>query len=118
VIAYQQPMAQAYATADLAVARAGAMSTAELCAWSIPMVLIPLPTAAADHQTKNATALASANAARVVLQESLSSGALGTTLDELCADRAALAHMAVAAHGRARVDASQVIAASILASIV
>jgi len=117
VIAYQQPMAQAYATADLAVARAGAMSTAELCAWGIPMVLIPLPTAAADHQTKNAIALASAKAARLVLQESLSSGALGITLDELCADRAALAHMAVSAHGRARVDASQVIAASILASI-
>ncbi len=117
VIAYQQPMAQAYATVDLAVARAGAMSTAELCAWGIPMVLVPLPSAAADHQTKNAAALTRADAARLVLQETLASGALGLTLEDLCVDAAALAHMAAAARGRARVDASQVIAASILASI-
>jgi len=117
VIAYQQPMAQAYATVDLAVARAGAMSTAELCAWGIPMVLIPLPSAAADHQTKNAAALVRADAARLVLQETLASGALGSTLEDLCVDAAALARMAAAARGRARVDASQVIAASILASI-
>ena len=44
--------------------RAGAMTTAELCAWGIPTVLVPLPTAAADHQTANARALAAAGAAR------------------------------------------------------
>ena len=39
---------------------AGAMATAELCAWGIPAIVVPLPTAAADHQTENAKALASA----------------------------------------------------------
>ncbi len=117
VIAYQQPMAQAYATVDLAVARAGAMSTAELCAWGIPMVLVPLPTAAADHQTHNAQALASVDAARLVLQDQLAGGALSATLDSLCADPSALASMAHSARHRARVDSAQVIAAHILGSL-
>ena len=117
VIAYQAPMAQAYATVDLAVARAGAMSTAELCAWGIPMVLIPLPTAAADHQQQNAAALELADAARVVPQQLLDGGELGRTLDALCADAAELQAMGRAARVRARADASQVIAANILASL-
>src|SRR6266550_5330876 len=55
------PIAPAYAAADLVVARAGAMTVAELCAWGKPSVLVPLPTAAADHQTFNARALANAD---------------------------------------------------------
>ena len=117
VVAYQQPMAQAYATVDLAVARAGAMSTAELCAWGVPMVLVPLPTAAADHQAKNAAALADAGAALLVLQAVLPSNALGSALDALCADRAPLVAMAEAALSRARPDASQVIAGAIITSL-
>jgi hypothetical protein len=53
---YLSPIGDAYAAADLAVTRAGAMSIAELCAWGIPSVLVPLPTAAQDHQAHNATA--------------------------------------------------------------
>ena len=56
-------MADAYSVADLVVARAGMMTGAELCAWGLPSILIPLPTAAADHQTYNAEALAAAGAA-------------------------------------------------------
>jgi UDP-N-acetylglucosamine--N-acetylmuramyl-(pentapeptide) pyrophosphoryl-undecaprenol N-acetylglucosamine transferase len=117
IVAYQQPMADAYAAADLAVARAGAMSTAELCAWGIPMVLIPLPTAAADHQTQNAAALAAADAARLIVQSSLGTGALGTALDELCREPAMLVQMGASAQARARADASQVIATHILAML-
>src|SRR5262249_26511234 len=43
---YLAPIADAYAAVDLAIARAGAMTTAELFAWGIPAVLVPLPTAA------------------------------------------------------------------------
>jgi UDP-N-acetylglucosamine--N-acetylmuramyl-(pentapeptide) pyrophosphoryl-undecaprenol N-acetylglucosamine transferase len=117
VVAYQQPMADAYACADLAVARAGAMSTAELCAWAIPMVLIPLPTAAADHQARNADALAHVNAARVVPQAALASGQLGRVLHELCSDDTALRIMGEAARGRARPDAAQLIARAIRTSL-
>ena len=62
VRAYLNPMADAYAAADLALTRAGAMTTAELSAWGLPMILVPLPTAAADHQTSNALALERAGA--------------------------------------------------------
>ncbi|HYW51127.1 MAG TPA: UDP-N-acetylglucosamine--N-acetylmuramyl-(pentapeptide) pyrophosphoryl-undecaprenol N-acetylglucosamine transferase, partial [Gemmatimonadaceae bacterium] len=117
IIPYQQPMAQAYATVDLAVARAGAMSTAELCAWGIPMVLVPLPTAAADHQRQNAEALAAADAARLVSQDMLAGGELSRVLDALCDDPAELEAMGRSARARARVDASQVIAKNILASL-
>ena len=117
IIAYQQPMAQAYATVDLAVARAGAMSTAELCAWRIPMVLIPLPTAAADHQTQNAKALADAGAARLVLQSTLVNGGLSSALGSLTIDPSTLVAMGHSAGSRARIDASQVIAANILESL-
>jgi UDP-N-acetylglucosamine--N-acetylmuramyl-(pentapeptide) pyrophosphoryl-undecaprenol N-acetylglucosamine transferase len=117
VVAYQQPMADAYAAADLAVARAGAMSTAELCAWAIPMLLIPLPTAAADHQTQNAAALADANAARLIAQSALASGALTHAITEVCNDGARLAAMGIAARSRAQVDAAQVIARHILGSL-
>ncbi len=117
LVAYQQPMAQAYDAVDLAVGRAGAMSTAELCAWGIPMILVPLPTAAADHQTLNARALASHGAAQLVLQSELGSGALGTALAMTCADPDVLAAMSRQARERARVDAAQVIAREILASL-
>jgi UDP-N-acetylglucosamine--N-acetylmuramyl-(pentapeptide) pyrophosphoryl-undecaprenol N-acetylglucosamine transferase len=117
VVSYQQPMADAYAVADLAVARAGAMSTAELCAWGVPMVLIPLPTAAADHQTQNAAALASAKAARLIQQHTLSDGELSRTLTSLCSDASQLNAMGNAARARARIDAAQVIAGHILGAL-
>jgi len=117
VVAYQQPMADAYAAVDLAVSRAGAMSTAELCAWGIPMVLIPLPTAAADHQTRNAAALASADAARMIVQSTLPQGTLAATLNAICANPDMLVAMSASARARARVDAAQVIAAHILGSL-
>lgn len=117
VVAYQQPMADAYAAVDLAVARAGAMSTAELCAWGIPMVLIPLPTAAADHQTQNASALASADAARMIVQSTLAQGTLAQSLNEICAAPSILIAMSASARARARADAAQVIAAHIIRSI-
>jgi UDP-N-acetylmuramate--alanine ligase len=57
---YINEMPKALASADVAISRAGAMALSELCAWGIPSVLIPLPTAAANHQHHNAVALADA----------------------------------------------------------
>jgi UDP-N-acetylglucosamine--N-acetylmuramyl-(pentapeptide) pyrophosphoryl-undecaprenol N-acetylglucosamine transferase len=64
---FLDPMATAYRAADVVVCRAGAMTVAEVCAWGLPSVLVPLPTAAADHQLANARALAAAGAAVVLL---------------------------------------------------
>src|SRR5262249_37518748 len=59
-------MGAAYAGADVVVARAGAMTCAELTALGLPAVLVPYPYAADDHQRLNAEVLARAGAAEIV----------------------------------------------------
>jgi UDP-N-acetylglucosamine--N-acetylmuramyl-(pentapeptide) pyrophosphoryl-undecaprenol N-acetylglucosamine transferase len=61
-----QDMDKAYAAADLAVSRAGAMSVAELCVTGKPTVFVPYPFAAEDHQTVNAKYLVDRHAAMMV----------------------------------------------------
>ncbi len=56
----------AYAAADLVISRAGAIAISELSAVQKPVIFIPLPSAAEDHQTKNAQALVNKNAALLV----------------------------------------------------
>lgn len=55
----------AYAIADIVVSRAGAIAVSELCLVKKPAILVPLPSAAEDHQTKNAMALVTHNAAKI-----------------------------------------------------
>ena len=50
-----------FSLARVAVSRGGAMATSEFLAWGIPSILVPLPTAAADHQSRNAAALSDAS---------------------------------------------------------
>ena len=56
----------AYADADLVISRAGALSISELCVLGKATVLVPSPNVSEDHQTKNAMALVSKNAAVLV----------------------------------------------------
>ncbi len=56
----------AYAFADVVISRAGAGAISELCIVQKPCILVPLPTAAEDHQTKNAMSLVNKNAAILV----------------------------------------------------
>ena len=56
----------AYAFADVVISRAGAGAISELCAVKKPSIFVPLPTAAEDHQTKNAMSLVIKNAALLV----------------------------------------------------
>lgn len=56
----------AYAIADVVISRAGAISVSELCLVKKPTILVPSPNVAEDHQTKNAMALVSQNAAILV----------------------------------------------------
>ncbi len=66
IVAFISNMAEAFAKADLVVARAGAGSVSEIAAARMPSLLVPLPFAADDHQRKNAEALVSERAARLV----------------------------------------------------
>lgn len=104
------PIASAYAAADCVVSRSGAMTLAEICAWSLPTVLVPLPTAAAGHQAVNARALADAGAAVYLDQSDLSGRRLAAELGGLLASPARLADLSRAAGGRARHDAADRIA--------
>lgn len=86
-------MAREYGRADLVVSRAGATTVAELTAVGRPAILIPYPTAADDHQTVNARALADAGAALVYKQSELNAKSLADTLARLLADPGARAAM-------------------------
>ncbi len=66
VLEFVSRMDLAYAVADMVVARAGAISVSELCLVHMPAILVPLPTAAEDHQTLNARALTDRGAAVLV----------------------------------------------------
>ena len=67
-------MDYAYAAADVVLCRAGATSLAELTRLGKPSILVPYPHAAADHQTENARALASAGAAIVLPDDAAGAG--------------------------------------------
>ena len=107
---YLAPIAEAYAATDLAVARAGAMTTAELFAWGIPGVLVPLPTAAADHQTTNAVTLEKAGAAVHLPQSELSAERLESVIRHLVQTPGELDRLAAGARARARPGAADYIA--------
>jgi len=75
----------AYAAADVIVSRAGALSVSELSLVGKPVIFIPSPNVAEDHQTKNAMAYVSQQAA-VLLEDSKAVGQLKTSLDQLMQD--------------------------------
>lgn len=114
-VPYITEMPHALAAADLAVSRAGAMASAELCAWGVPMVLVPLPTAAADHQRHNAVALAEAGAAVMVVESELGApGRLWREIAELAGDAARRAELSARALRRGEPDAAERIAGELL----
>lgn len=107
---YIEDMPKALAQSDLAVSRAGATGTAEFLAWGIPSVLVPLPTAADDHQTVNAQALASAGACIWFAQDGLSRGRFTEAVEGLLADPVRRTQMAEAARAAGRPHAAEMIA--------
>ncbi len=66
VMDFISDMAAAYKAADLVISRAGASSISEFCLIGKPVILVPSPNVAEDHQTKNALALVNRNAALYV----------------------------------------------------
>ena len=110
VVPYLAPIAEAYAASDLALVRAGMMGTSELSAWGIPMILVPLPTAAYDHQTKNAEVVSRGGAGVHLPQAELTTERLDATVRGLLGDPARLGAMASAARARGRPHAAEEIA--------
>jgi UDP-N-acetylglucosamine--N-acetylmuramyl-(pentapeptide) pyrophosphoryl-undecaprenol N-acetylglucosamine transferase len=106
-----EDMAAAYAWADFAICRAGALTVAELCAAGLGALLVPFPYAVDDHQTRNAEAMRDVGAARIVPESALQPQALADELSTLLGDREVLRAMAMAARTLARPDAADAIAA-------
>lgn len=114
---FLDPMTAAYRAADLVVARAGAMTVAELCAWGKPSILVPLPSAAADHQAHNARALAAAGAAICLPEEQLTPYTLAEQVVGLATDKSRRETLAARAHSRGHPNAAREIVSRILTLI-
>jgi len=71
VVDYLYTMDLAYAAADVVISRAGALSVSELCLVGKPVIFIPSPNVAEDHQKKNALAIASENGAILIEEKDL-----------------------------------------------
>lgn len=116
LIPYIDSMPDAYAAADLVLCRSGAGSIAELTVTGKPMVLVPSPHVAGDHQTHNAKAVADAGAAVVVADADLLTQLI-PTVSRLLADASTLTAMSAASAALAKPDAAAAIAADILTLI-
>ena len=103
---YIDDMVECFAQADLVICRAGATTTAELVAAGKAAIMIPFPLAADDHQRKNAEALESAGAARMILQRDLTGERLASEIDKLMRDPEKITEMEQAARKLAKGDAA------------
>jgi UDP-N-acetylglucosamine--N-acetylmuramyl-(pentapeptide) pyrophosphoryl-undecaprenol N-acetylglucosamine transferase len=103
--------------ADLVISRAGATTIAELTAAGTPAILVPLPTAADDHQRKNAELLRAAGAVEVIEERELTGERLAERVRSLTADPTRLAAMSAAARAMARPDAARLIVDRALALV-
>ncbi len=108
VVEFLDDMALAYSNADLVIARAGAMTVAEIAAAGVASLLVPYPHAVDDHQHANARYLADRDAARLIVQSDFSARALAAVLAAETRETAlALAERARAA---AQIDAASEVA--------
>ena len=109
-------MAEAYGWADLVIARAGALTVAELAAAGVGAILVPYPAAVDDHQTRNAAYLVDAGAATLIPQDELDAERLAAELQRHIDDRALVMQRARLARAQAKPDATADIVARCLAA--
>ena len=110
VIPFLDDMADAYAAADVVVARSGATTLAELSVLGIPAVLIPYPHATADHQRGNAEALVDAGAAVCIDDADLDANTLVAAVTPIVNDVERAGRMALAARSWSRPHAAEALA--------
>ena len=99
--------------ASLVISRAGS-TIFEIASWGLPSILIPLPTAAGDHQTKNAYTYARAGACVVIEQNNLTPGLLVSEVERILSHEPIKHAMSNAARAFARAHAASLIAAALL----
>ncbi|WP_248767539.1 undecaprenyldiphospho-muramoylpentapeptide beta-N-acetylglucosaminyltransferase [Pseudomonas sp. MWU12-2345] len=109
VAPFIKDMAQAYGWADLVVCRAGALTVSELAAAGLPSLLVPLPHAIDDHQTRNAEYLAGEGAAFLLPQRTTGAADLAARLTEVLMQPERLNSMARTARRLAKPDATRTV---------
>lgn len=109
VVPFIKDMARAYAWADLVICRAGALTVSELAAAGLPSMLVPLPHAIDDHQTRNAEYLAKAGAAVLLPQHATDAAGLAAQLTEVLMHSERLAAMGATARRLAKPDATRTV---------
>ena len=109
-------MEYAYAAADVVISRSGAMSVGELCVMNKPVLFVPYPFAAEDHQTVNAKKLVDKNAA-LMIKDSEAADKLVTTIIELAKDEQRQAELKHNISKLAITDAAEVVAREVLRAI-
>ena len=114
IVAFIEDMAAAYAWADVAVCRSGAMTVAELAAAGVASILVPFPYATDGHQTCNARFLVDRGAAILIPENRLDAGVLACALGELHDDRERVGSMSRAAWDVAVRDAAHRVASHCL----
>jgi UDP-N-acetylglucosamine--N-acetylmuramyl-(pentapeptide) pyrophosphoryl-undecaprenol N-acetylglucosamine transferase len=104
---YISDMVSEFAETDLIICRAGATTCAEIAAAGKAATMIPLPTAADDHQRKNAEALARKGAARMILQKDLTGESLAREITDLIEKPEKITEMEASAKKLAKSDAAE-----------
>jgi len=107
LVGYEEHMDALYRRAALAVCRGGAGTIAELTASGVPAVLVPLPGAPSDHQTRNARTLERAGAAVVLPDSECTAARLDGVVSTLIGTAGRLEEMGAAARGLGRRDAAE-----------
>lgn len=113
ILEFLNRMDLAYAAADVIVSRAGAGTIAELCLIKKPVILVPSPNVAEDHQTKNAMALAKNHAALIIADRAAEDMLVGEALS-LLNNKSKCAELAANIGEMALSEADEIIAAEVL----
>jgi UDP-N-acetylglucosamine--N-acetylmuramyl-(pentapeptide) pyrophosphoryl-undecaprenol N-acetylglucosamine transferase len=104
---YHSSIHELYARADLLISRSGAGILTEAAAFALPMILVPYPYAADDHQKENALVFVKAGAARIIDTREREAGALRVEIERLIGDAGALREMGLTSYRLARLDAAE-----------
>ncbi len=107
---YLHDLPLALAAADLAVSRASAIALSEMAVRGLPAILVPLPTAAENHQERNARAREQAGAAVMVREAELTGDRLAEVVERLLGDPARLAAMAESSRALGQPEAAEAVA--------
>ena len=106
---YFDKMHLALLSSDLVISRAGSLSLSEICASSLPSILIPYPFAAADHQKKNAQSFVDNKTAIMLEDKDCNNESLFKIVDNLINNRVLLSELSFNAYKNAKLTASEAI---------